>query len=104
MIVRQQRGPPRSRQRGSALPERFQDGDGRRSAPWDTATGTLRTTLTGHGGYATLLPDGRYQVDGDPGDDVWWAIKLCRLGLGELDPYVPGMRRLEAGQVILPAR
>ena len=64
MIVRQQRGPPRSRQRGSALPERFQDGDGRRSAPWDTATGTLRTTLTGHGGYATLLPDGRYKLDG----------------------------------------
>lgn len=53
-------------------------------------------TLVGlpDGGYATLLPDGRYKLKGDPGDRLWWAIKLCRFGPGELDDYVAGLRRL----------
>lgn len=47
------------------------------------------------GGYAALTPDG-YQLDGDPGNDLWWAVKLCRFAPGELDPYVPGLHRLPA--------
>jgi hypothetical protein len=27
-------------------------------------------------------------------DNVWWAIKLCRFASAELDPYLPGLRRL----------
>jgi WD40 repeat protein len=41
---------------------------------------------------AALFPDGSYALYGDPGDDLWWAIKLCRFAPGELDPYVPGLR------------
>jgi len=46
-------------------------------------------------GWATLLPDGRYKLDGEPGDAMWWAIKLCRFGLGQLDaPVDKTIRRL----------
>jgi hypothetical protein len=62
---------------------------------WDAATGALLVTLVPlpGGGYATLLPDGGYKLEGDPTDRLWWAIKLCRFEAGELDPYVPGIRR-----------
>ena len=46
------------------------------------------------GGYAALLPDGGYKLDGDPGRLLWWAIKLCRFAPGELDPYALTIRRL----------
>jgi len=71
---------------------------------WDTATGALMATLVplSAGGYATLLADGSYKLHGEPGDDIWWAIKLCRFAPGELDPYVPGLRRLPAGERVLP--
>jgi WD40 repeat protein len=71
---------------------------------WDTATGTYLATLVAlpDGGYATLLPDGRYKLAGDLADRVWWAIKLCRFEAGELDPWVPGIRRLAADEPVLP--
>jgi hypothetical protein len=53
------------------------------------------------GGYAILLPDGSYKLQGDPGDRLWWAIKLCRFAPGELDPYVPAITRLPADAPIL---
>jgi WD40 repeat protein len=61
---------------------------------WDTTTGELLATLIAlDDGYATLFHDGSYTLDGDPGDRLWWAIKLCRFAPGELDPYVPDIRR-----------
>jgi WD40 repeat protein len=68
---------------------------------WRTATGTWLGTLITlpGGGNALLMVDGRYLVD-DPGDDIWWAIKLCRFGPGELDLYIPGMRRIVDGELI----
>jgi uncharacterized protein YjbI with pentapeptide repeats len=73
---------------------------------WDAYSGAHLATLVAlsGGGYATLLPDGGYKIGGEPGDDIWWAVKLCRFGAGELDPYVPGMRQLEAGEVVVPPR
>ena len=70
---------------------------------WDPATGAMRATLLAldNGGYAVLLPDGSYKLDGDPGRALWWAIKLCRFAPGELDPYDPVIRRLPAGAPIL---
>jgi WD40 repeat protein len=70
---------------------------------WQTSTGALRGMLIAlpGGGNAVLLADGRYRVD-DPGDDIWWAIKLCRFNPGELDPYVPGLRPIAVGEAIFP--
>jgi hypothetical protein len=47
-----------------------------------------------------LLPDGRYKLHGDPGDTLWWAIKLCRFAPGELDRFVPGLEKADLGLVI----
>ena len=68
---------------------------------WRTASGVLLGTLVPlpSGGNALLLVDGRYRVD-EPGDDIWWAIKLCRFSPGELDLYVPGIRRVTDGERI----
>nr|MDT0665197.1 hypothetical protein [Micromonospora sp. DSM 115978] len=46
------------------------------------------------GGSAVLFPDGSYKLTGDPAGALWWSIKQCRLKPGELDPYVPEIRRL----------
>ena len=53
---------------------------------WDTDTGAPLVMLIAlsTGGYATLLADGTYKLGGDPGDDIWWAMKLCRFEPGEL--------------------
>jgi hypothetical protein len=63
----------------------------------------MRATLLAlnNGGYAVLLPDGSYKLDGNPGRVLWWAIKLCRFAPGELDPYDPTIRRLPASAPIL---
>ena len=58
------------------------------------ATAWAATPSLQDGGYATLLSDGRYKLVGDPGNRLWWAIKLCRFEPGELDPYTPGIARL----------
>ena len=63
---------------------------------WDAATGELLLTLI-------ELPD---EISGAPAERLWWAIKLCRFAPGELDPYVPGLRRfrpaLDSGPVSHP--
>jgi uncharacterized protein YjbI with pentapeptide repeats len=73
---------------------------------WDAYSGAHLATLVAlsGGGYATVLPDGGYKIGGEPRDGIWWAVKLCRFGAGELDPYVPGVRRLEAGEMVVPPR
>ena len=65
---------------------------------WDPASGAELAVLLGlpEGGYAVLLPEGRYKLKGDAAGRFWWAIKMCRFEPGELDPYVPGIRRLPA--------
>ncbi|MGD0069041.1 MAG: pentapeptide repeat-containing protein [Streptosporangiaceae bacterium] len=70
---------------------------------WHTDTEKLLGTLIAlpGGGNALLLVDGRYRID-DPGDDIWWAIKLCRFNPGELDSYVTGMRRIADDEWIFP--
>jgi WD40 repeat protein len=51
--------------------------------------------------WATLLPDGRYKLHGNPAGRIWWAIKLCRFEPGELDPYVRDIRRIPDKEPIL---
>jgi hypothetical protein len=54
-------------------------------------------------GWAAFLPDGRYKLHGSPAGRFWWAMKLCRFEPGELDPYVPGIRRVPLDEPLLPA-
>ena len=72
---------------------------------WDAASGAHLATLVPlpSGGYITLLPDGRYKLDGDPGDCLWWAAGLRRLGPAEVSSRFPEVRRLPPGAPILPA-
>jgi WD40 repeat protein len=71
---------------------------------WQTTTGRQLVTLLplGSDGYAALLPDGRYKLRGDPGDTVWWAIKLVCFRLDELDRYFDSVLRLHEDEPILP--
>ncbi|HZN19013.1 MAG TPA: hypothetical protein VFB84_12700, partial [Micromonosporaceae bacterium] len=72
---------------------------------WEVATGTcLAVLLPLPSGYAVLLPDGSYKLDGEPGNVLWWALKLCRFAPGELDEYVPGLVRRPADSPIRPAQ
>jgi WD40 repeat protein len=71
---------------------------------WDPVSGTLLATLVGWpGGWAVLLPDGSYKLGGEhPG--LWWAAGLCRFEPGELDPYLPHIRRLDPDAPIFDDR
>jgi WD40 repeat protein len=75
---------------------------------WDTGAGPETTVpavtlvaLAGDG-YAALLPGGRYKLDGDAGDRLWWLDGLRRLTAGELDAAEGGSRRLPASARLLP--
>ena len=72
---------------------------------WDVASSThLATLIATRNGWAALLPDGRYKAYGDLGEHVWWAVKLCRFETGQLDPYVPGIRRVPDDVAVLPRK
>lgn len=64
---------------------------------WNTATRSLAATLmpTPKGGWAAVLPEGSYKTSGaDLRSVVWWAVKLRRFEIGELDGIEP-VRKLE---------
>jgi hypothetical protein len=69
---------------------------------WLPSGGPAEDVVSGDHGPLTgtaFSPDG---LQGDPGDRLWWAMKLCRFGPGELDPHVPSIRRLPDDAPILP--
>ncbi len=72
---------------------------------WDVASGAHLATLVPlpSAGYITLLPGDRYKLGGDPGDCLWWAAGLDRLGPDEVHSRFPGIRRLPPAAPILPA-
>ncbi|MGD0704925.1 MAG: hypothetical protein ABSA02_34190 [Trebonia sp.] len=71
---------------------------------WDAVSGAHLATLVPlpSGGYITLLPDARYKLEGDPGDCLWWAAGLRRLGPADVSGRFPEVRRLPPGAPILP--
>jgi WD40 repeat protein len=71
---------------------------------WDVASGAQLAILVPlpSAGYMTLLPGGRYKLSGDPGDCLWWAAGLDRLGPDEVHDRFPGIRRLPPGAPVLP--
>ena len=80
-------------------------GTDRTARIWDVADPLLTTLLglsRGRRGYATLLPDGAYKLEGDPTGRLWWAVTLCRFEPTELDPYDPPVRRLDPAEPVVP--
>jgi WD40 repeat protein len=70
---------------------------------WESATHSLIAILvaTQKGGWAVVLPDGRYKISGsDPRAVMWWAVKLRRFEIDELDGAGPTRRRLESHEPI----
>ncbi|MFC0042026.1 TIR domain-containing protein [Actinomadura rayongensis] len=65
---------------------------------WDVAdrdAAFRRVTLLGlPEGWAALAPDGRYKSEGTAGGEFWYAIGMVRFEPGELDPYLPEVRRI----------
>ena len=45
-------------------------------------------------GWAALASDGRYKQEGEIAGQFWHVVGMCRFGSGELDPYLPTVRRL----------
>jgi WD40 repeat protein len=65
---------------------------------WDIRDGApvSRVMLIGlPDGWAAASRDGRYKLSGDPAGKFWHVVGLCRFEPGELDPYVPDIRRLD---------
>jgi len=46
-------------------------------------------------GWAAITPEGPYKLAGIAAGEFWYAAALRRFEPGELDPYVPHLRRLE---------
>ncbi|MEU5879742.1 TIR domain-containing protein [Spirillospora sp. NPDC047279] len=61
----------------------------------DPSAPARRATLLGLSeGWAALTPDGRYKWEGNATAEFWYGIGMCRFEPGELDPYLPEVRRL----------
>jgi hypothetical protein len=41
------------------------------------------------GGHPSMAPDGGVTVTGELGDDLWWALTVCRLSLRDLLEAAP---------------
>jgi WD40 repeat protein len=70
---------------------------------WDGATHSLAATLLPlqKGGWAVVLPDGGYKTSSaDIRPTMWWAVKLRRFEIDELDGAEPTRRRLGQGELI----
>ncbi|WP_206745188.1 hypothetical protein, partial [Frankia sp. CcI49] len=67
---------------------------------WTADSGTLLATLMStRSGWVTVLPDGAYKSSGDTDSRLWWAVKLRRFEIDELDG-VASIRRLEPADPI----
>ncbi|SDG03924.1 WD40 repeat [Sinosporangium album] len=71
-------------------------GDDGTAILWNVAgvPGRHATLLGLPEGWAALAPDGRYKYEGDVSGQFWHAVGMCRFELGELDSYLPGVRRM----------
>ncbi|MEV8631078.1 hypothetical protein AB0395_05415, partial [Streptosporangium sp. NPDC051023] len=63
---------------------------------WAPSAGSFVCTLLPlPGGSAAFGPDGlTYKFEGSPAGRFWWTIGLCTFAPGELDPYIPEIRRI----------
>ncbi|GAA0392469.1 hypothetical protein GCM10009530_49710 [Microbispora corallina] len=62
---------------------------------WDVPAWTRRATLLGlPEGWAAFAPGGHYKLEGDVSGQFWYVVGMCRFEPGELDEYLPEVRRL----------
>lgn len=62
---------------------------------WDVPRRERRATLLGlPEGWAAFSPGGLYKLEGDVTGQFWYVIGMCRFEPGELDEYLPEVRRL----------
>ncbi|SBW18592.1 hypothetical protein FDG2_0731 [Candidatus Protofrankia californiensis] len=64
---------------------------------WEVRSGDLLVTMmspSAHG-WCLVLPDGGYKLVGDLAGAFSWVIRECVFGPGELDGFLPGVRRLD---------
>ena len=67
---------------------------------WDAATGEcLMIFVHLPDGWVAYSPDLRYKYEGSAQDGFWFAHNLCRYEIGELDPYIPAIRRIGKDEV-----
>jgi DNA-binding beta-propeller fold protein YncE len=70
---------------------------------WNPTTGELAVTLIPfQEGWAAITPDGRYKLEGLPAGEFWFVAGMCRFEPGELDDYLPALRRLPPDAPLLP--
>ncbi len=63
---------------------------------WEVRSGELLATMmnpSAHG-WCLVLPDGGYKLVGDLAGAFSWVIRECVFGPGELDGFLPGVRKL----------
>ena len=71
---------------------------------WNPHLGTwVLTLLPLAEGWVAISADRRYKTDGTFEGGFWFAAALCRFEPGELDPYVPLIRRLPKDAPLFPA-
>jgi len=54
------------------------------------------TLLASDYGWASVSSAGAYKLDGDAAALFWYAMGMCRFEPGELDRYLPQIRRIQA--------
>ncbi|WP_309112471.1 trypsin-like peptidase domain-containing protein [Saccharothrix sp.] len=67
---------------------------------WSLSGELLVTLMSSPRGWAAVTPDGAYRTGGDVSDLVWWAVKLCRFEVGELDEHYEHIRPMGDGAPI----
>jgi WD40 repeat protein len=71
---------------------------------WRPQSGTWVATLIPLAdGWAVLTPDGRYKLEGNVAGEFWYVAGLCRFEPGELDDFIPSIRRIPADEPLFPS-
>jgi hypothetical protein len=69
----------------------------------DTVAPAGVVVCSARGGWAFVAADGRsYKAERDVSDVLWWAAKLDRFEVGELDAFEPSIRRIPDEEPVLP--